>query len=126
MTHESAKEQAEATARLREQVARMGAAELLSVYETPDGKAIVTMSLRDVDGADTFSKGVCVLASVAMAFRQSIAKMVPGVDPDEIGRNLMAEAEEAMGGCRQGPGSYVSLKRAPISADGFDPDPSES
>jgi hypothetical protein len=115
-----------ATARSKEQAARMGATELLAVYEMPDGCAMVTMSLCDVDGADTFSKGVCAIASVAMAFKQSITRMVPGVDPDEIGRQLMAEATEAMGDSRQRPGSYISLKRAPVPADGLDPDPSES
>lgn len=119
---------AETIAKAREHAARMGATELLAVYELPGGGVVISMSTFNIDAAEMFIKGTCVVAAVAMAFQQAVAKMAPGIDVDTLGSDLMEAATEALSEERPRPGSYIKIHRAPEPAarSGLDPDPSES
>ena len=117
-----------AVKKAREQAARMGATELIAVHELPGGGVVVAMSVFDIDAAEMFTKGVCAVAAVAMAFQQAVVKMVPSVDPAVGSRDLMAAASETLFEERPKSGSYIKVSRSPRSTapGGLDPDPSES
>lgn len=129
MSHESAGDRRPTAAeKAREEAKRIGATELLTVYELPGGGVAVSLAAKNVDAGDMFTKGVCAIASVAMSFQHAIAKMAPTVDVERIGRDLMGAAADVAAEERPQPGSYVKFESTPRSPsdDGLDPDPSEA